>query len=243
MRYYKELSWQKPDSNQACRLHGWPPSGAHTRSCFRGVGSPSLLESVPAELNRLLNEKGGCLLEPDRNPLVGSVWMRDLTEHFERRNALETILRYIPGFHGYLEKEYRRDADALQRQWLADQLQQAKRPLDDLGRTWLERGQLDQLGQIDLLRSRLDQLIGRIRGAMRGYSGFFDLVRIDQNVLDRVYAHDASLVQQVAEFREQIEKLPRQPEQAAGHLPSILEQLDRLAQLWSLREEILRGLV
>jgi hypothetical protein len=131
-----------------------------------------LLESVPAELNRLLNEKGGCLLEPDRNPLVGSVWMRDLTEHFERRNALETILRYIPGFHGYLEKEYRRDADALQRQWLADQLQQAKRPLDDLGRTWLERGQLDQLGQIDLLRSRLDQLIGRIRGAMRGYSGF-----------------------------------------------------------------------
>jgi len=169
--------------------------------------------------------------------------MRDLTEHFERRNALETILRYIPGFHGYLEKEYRRDADALQRQWLADQLQQAKRPLDDLGRTWLAEGQLDRLGQIDLLRSRLDQLIARIRGAMRGYSGFFDLVRIDQNVLDRVYAHDAGLVQQVADFREQIDTLPHQPDQAAGKFPSILDQLDHLAQLWSKREEILRGLV
>ena len=168
--------------------------------------------------------------------------MRDLTEHFERRCALETILRYIPGFRGYLEKEYRRDADALQRQWLADQLQQAKRPLDDLGRKWLDQGQLDHLGQIDLVRSRLDQLIGRIRGAMRGYSGFFDLVRIDENVLDRVYAHDASLVEQVSALREAIEPLPAQPEEAKEKLAGILDQLDALGRLWTQREEILRGI-
>ncbi len=169
--------------------------------------------------------------------------MRDLSEHFERRNALETILRYIPGFRGYLEKEYRRDADALQRQWLADQLQQAKRPLDDLGRKWLDRGQLDQLGQIDLLRSRLDQLIGRIRGAMRGYSGFFDLVRVDENVLDRLYAYDAVLVEQAAALRQTIDQLPTQPEEAHGKLATILDQFDHLDRLWAQREEILRGLV
>ncbi|MCS7306675.1 MAG: hypothetical protein NZ602_16395 [Thermoguttaceae bacterium] len=169
--------------------------------------------------------------------------MRDLREHFERRNALETILRYIPGFHGYLEKEYRRDADALQRQWLADQLQQAKRPLDELGRKWLDQGQWNQLSQIELLRSRLDQLIGRIRGAMRGYSGFFDLVRVDDNVLDRIYAHDAGLVEQVAALREQIDQLPSQPEQAQSKFGQIFDQLESLGRLWDQREEILRGLV
>lgn len=168
--------------------------------------------------------------------------MRDLTEHFERRNVLETILRYIPGFRGYLEKEYRRDADALQRQWLADQLQQAKRPLDDLGRKWLDQGQLDLLGQIDLVRSRLDQLIGRIRGAMRGYSGFFDLVRVDENVLDRVYAHDAGLVEQTAGLRDEIAQLPTQPEEAKSKLAGILDQLDGLSRRWTQREEILRGI-
>jgi len=168
--------------------------------------------------------------------------MRDLTEHFERRGALETILRYIPGFRGYLEKEYRRDADALQRRWLADQLQQAKRPLDDLGRKWLDQGQLGPMSQIDLLRSRFDQLIGRIRGAMRGYSGFFDLVRVDENVLDRVYQHDASLVEQVAGLCEAMEKLPAEPQTAADKLAGILDQLAGLDRLLTQREEILRGI-
>ena len=34
--------------------------------------------------------------------------------HMEHRGFRESILRHIPGFRGYLEKEYRRDSDALQ---------------------------------------------------------------------------------------------------------------------------------
>ena len=50
-----------------------------------------------------------------------------LNQSNTRKNEIfvETILRYIPGFRGYLEKEYRRDADALQRQWLTDRLKRA----------------------------------------------------------------------------------------------------------------------
>ncbi len=35
--------------------------------------------------------------------------------HAEKRNFVESILRHIPGFRGYLEKEYRRDSDYLAR--------------------------------------------------------------------------------------------------------------------------------
>ena len=52
----------------------------------------------------------------------------------------------------------------------------AKQALDDVNRALVDAGQIDVLPQFDRVRGRLDKLIGRIRGAMRGYSGWFDLV-------------------------------------------------------------------
>ena len=117
--------------------------------------------------------------------------MPEPMKHAEDRNAFETVLRYIPGFRGYLEKEYRRESDALQRQWLSDRLDRSKRGLDDFGRSLVEAGKLDEVVQCDRLRGRIDKLSSRIRGAMKGYSGIFDLVRIDESVLDEVYRFDA----------------------------------------------------
>ncbi|MCA9155583.1 MAG: hypothetical protein KDA38_12380, partial [Planctomycetales bacterium] len=55
----------------------------------------------------------------------------DPAAHRDRRNLVESVLNWIPGFHGYLQKEYRRESDYLARTWLADRLQRAKRPLDE----------------------------------------------------------------------------------------------------------------
>jgi hypothetical protein len=132
-------------------------------------------------------------------------------QHTEHRNALESLLRHIPGFRGYLEKEYRRDSDALQRTWLSDRLQQAKRSLDTVSSQLADAGRLDLLTQYDRLRAKLDKLIARIRGAWQGYSGIFDLVRIDEARLDRVYEHDMSMMQLVEEFLESIKRLAGMP--------------------------------
>jgi len=132
-------------------------------------------------------------------------------QHTEHRNALETVLRHIPGFRGYLEKEYRRDSDALQRTWLTDRLQQSKRSLDTLSSQLADAGRLDLLTQYDRLRAKLDRLIARIRGAWQGYSGIFDLVPVDEGRLDRVYEHDVSLMQLVEEFLESIKRLSGLP--------------------------------
>jgi hypothetical protein len=132
-------------------------------------------------------------------------------QHTEHRNALESLLRHIPGFRGYLEKEYRRDSDALQRTWLSDRLQQAKRSLDTVSSQLADAGRLDLLTQYDRLRAKLDKLIARIRGAWQGYSGIFDLVRIGEARLDRVYEHDMSMMQLVEEFLESIKRLAGMP--------------------------------
>jgi hypothetical protein len=168
--------------------------------------------------------------------------MPEPKEHAEHRNLIESILRYIPGFRGYLEKEYRRESDELQRQWLADRLQRSKRAVDELTRPLADAGQIDLLPQVDRMRSRLDKLIWRIRSAMQGYSGFFDLVRIREDVLDRVYEHDVGLMQQVDTLSRAIEALPDEQDRLAARLPELLDQIDTLEHRWDVREDILKGL-
>ena len=167
--------------------------------------------------------------------------MPEPKDHAAERNFLETILRDIPGFRGYLEREYRRESDELQRNWLADRLQRSKQPIDDLARQLVEAADLDALTRIDRLRARLDRLIGRIRGAMQGYSGFFDLVRIDVLLLDRVYEHDAALNEYVNVFAQAAAALPDQKDGASTALAELLARVDQIQAHWDSREDMLRG--
>ena len=167
--------------------------------------------------------------------------MPEPKDHAAQRNFLETVLRDVPGFRGYLEREYRRESDELQRNWLADRLQRSKQPIDDLARQLAEAADLDILPQIDRLRARLDRLIGRIRGAMQGYSGFFDLVRIDVPLLDRVYEHDAALNGHVNAFAQAAAQSPRQKDKASTALAELLARIDEIQAHWDSREDMLKG--
>src|SRR5689334_4122132 len=130
-----------------------------------------------------------CVLGNLTHDLTQRPIMPEPRQHAQSRGWIESILRRIPGFKGYLEKEYRRDSDSLQRTWLADRLQRSKRSLDAYARTLVDAGKLDAVAQIDRFKGRLDKAIGRLRGAMAGYSGFFDLVQVDEASLQRVYEY------------------------------------------------------
>lgn len=168
--------------------------------------------------------------------------MLDPSEQARQRNPIEEFLRYIPGFRGYLEREDRRESDSAARQWLADQLERAKRSLAPLSQTLIVEGQLDALPQVDRLRARLDKRIAQIRGAMRGYSGFLDRVQIDIDALDRVYLHDLDLMQHVDEMVQTIEQLPSRQAQLTDALTDVHNRLDQLDRDWDARDGLLRGM-
>ena len=155
---------------------------------------------------------------------------------------METIVRHIPGFRGYLEKEYRRESDELQRNWLAARLQQSKKGLDEYMQNLTAAGNLDALPTVERVRLRLDKLQNRITSAMQGYSGVFDLVRVDEGVLDRVYEHDANLVDEVEALADTIEALPGKTEPPATLSADALRLIDALEEAWDQREDILKGL-
>lgn len=168
--------------------------------------------------------------------------MPEPADHAEKRGKIETLLRQIPGFRGYLEKEDRRQSDQLQRQWLADRLQRSKRSMDTLARSLAEAGEIDALPELDRVRGRLDRLIARVRGAMQGYSGFFELVQVDAALLDRIYAFDVSLLEQVDGLSAAVEQLPAQRDHAAEALARVADQVDCAERQWDLREDMLKGL-
>jgi len=168
--------------------------------------------------------------------------MPEPRDHTENRGWIETILRYIPGFRGYLEKEYRRESDDLQRDWLSDRLERSKRAIDDVTRALADAAQIDLLPQVDRLRGRLDKMIGRIRGAMQGYSGFFDLVNVDEALLDRIYEHDVAMIQKVETLAEAVEQLPDKQDEVGTLLADLFRQTDEMDSQWDVREDMLKGL-
>lgn len=168
--------------------------------------------------------------------------MPEPKEHVENRGLIESILQWIPGFSGYLQKENRREADELQREWLGDRLQRSKRGLDNYARALAERASIDSLPEVDRLRGKLDKLIGRVRGAMQGFSGFFDLVDIDRGDLDRIYQYDVKLMEQVARLADEIEQLGGRAGDSPADLNPINAQIESAEDAWDHREDILKGL-
>lgn len=157
------------------------------------------------------------------------------------QNALEQIANAIPGFKGYREKELRRDADSLQREHLASRLEQSKKALDGLAAAASRTGALDAINDIETAKKRLDKVVARIRYADRGYSGFFDTIKVDEAALDRVYRFDLSLLGGVDEARAAAMAAAGDPNVAQA-VQAMIAKLDALDAVLSERESILSGI-
>lgn len=168
--------------------------------------------------------------------------MIDPSKHAEHRGWIESVLNHVPGFKGYLDKELRRESDALVRTHLAERLQAGKRGINQYQRTLLEAGKIDDLPALERAISTTDTLINRITGDVRGYSGFFDFVKIDEAVLDRIYEHDLRLVTDVDVFVKQTEALMPERDEPRSVAAQLQTQLDAFSERYGMRTKILTGL-
>lgn len=157
------------------------------------------------------------------------------------QNALEQLANAIPGFKGYRDKELRRDADRIQREYLASRLEETKKMLDGIAAAASRVGALDAINDVETARKRTDKVVARIRYADRGYAGFFATIKVDEGALDRVYRYDLSLLQGVDEARGAIVggAASANPGQA---VQALIARLDALDAALSERETILTGI-
>ena len=134
--------------------------------------------------------------------------MDDLRDHIRsEEGGLEHLMRKIPGFAGYKDREQRRQADQIQRTFIADALSRERDRLTDVGKVLMAHGGLALLTDIDRVSGLFDKVADRVRHATHGYSGFFDAVRIVEADLDRVYEYDLSMLQELSAVSEAITAL------------------------------------
>ena len=146
----------------------------------------------------------------------------------DQRNWLERLGDKIPGYSGYVAKERRRDIDKMHREHLADRLRATKQPLSDTMRELSSTGRLFEIGPLDRVSKKIDQIENRVRFASYGYSGFFDVVKIEEQQLDAIYGFDLALVEKVDALERQARELAQKGATADG-LKAAAAELERAA--------------
>lgn len=154
------------------------------------------------------------------------------------QNFLEQIANAIPGFKGYREKELRRDADRLEREHLASELEGCKKALNRLASDATRSGSLDVINDVETARKRLDKVVARIRYADRGYAGFFDAIKLDERALERVYQFDLGLIADV----QAVKGAADAGGDAKPALSGFIAAVDALDEHLADREQILSGI-
>ena len=125
-----------------------------------------------------------------------------------QRNLLERLGAKIPGYRGFQDRELRRDVDKLQREHLAAELGRLKALLSSRARDYTDAGQLAALAAFGRLDRQLDGLQQTIRFSDYGASGLFDPVKINEPELERLYAFDLGIVEDVAAVEQAIAAVP-----------------------------------
>ncbi|MBN1149716.1 hypothetical protein JXA84_00660 [candidate division WOR-3 bacterium] len=138
------------------------------------------------------------------------------------RNAGDWLAKHVPGFAGYVKREERRAADKLYRDYLASLLTQSRAHLSRATVTLTDQQDFDSLKKLSRIDGKLETNTDRIKLADYGYTGWFDVVQIDQEQLAKIYEYDVNLARFVDEISEHCKRLETASHEEIG---SILTQL------------------
>ena len=125
----------------------------------------------------------------------------------DARGTLETLAGKIPGYHGYKEKEMRREADKLLRMHLSQRFQEQRTKLSNVQNQLASEGKLEHMGLLERTMLQLQLLIDRLKVAEYGYAGLFDAVRVQEEQLDALYTYDNALTSSVEQLAGKMDRL------------------------------------
>ena len=162
----------------------------------------------------------------------------------DSRGAFEKLIAHIPGYHGYKEKENRRAADKLLREFLSGELDELRRRLAELQRQILEGGGLLLVDDVDRAVTKVQKLADTIRTASYGYAGLFDAVKVKEDELDALYAFDEGMLTAIADIKVAVDGLAAAIE-TGGEMKAAIQAVVAAAEAanvrWRERENVITG--
>jgi len=156
-------------------------------------------------------------------------------------SRLERLVRFVPGVAGYQDRENSRATDKQVRMRLVQELGRLMIALEEDKARLADSGDLSALPLLDRLSGRVERLSRTVEFAGRGYSGLFDLHKVDGDTLDQLYAFDLGLFDALSAVRAKAEAVRAVLADAAA-LKSAADQmtaaLDDFGQLFDKRRRI-----
>ena len=158
----------------------------------------------------------------------------------------ERIAAFIPGFHGYKEKELRRESDRLIRNHLYLKLSIEKTDLREISQKLADRRYFDVLTDMDRLLAKMDRVVEKVNHASYGYSGFFDAVKVREENLDRMIDFDNKLLEAINALATEIDAF--KADLASGvttnlktRVQNVTDKLESLENTFDQRNEVILG--
>lgn len=147
----------------------------------------------------------------------------------------ERIAAALPGFRGYKEKELRRESDKLIRNNLTLKLSKDKDNVRSIAQRLADKRYLDVLPDIDRLNAKMDRITEKINHASYGYAGFYDVIKVKEENLDRMIAFDNDLLDEVDALTASIEDLKAQL--LSGSFSNLKDKIQTITDKFELLED------
>ncbi len=159
-------------------------------------------------------------------------------------DSASAFLSDLPVIGDYRDKEQRREADRRLRASIAVSLESARKRIIAIERILLNKGKLTDLPYVDVAANRLQNLVDRIRTAASGYAGFFDMEKIQEPELEKLYQFDQRLAASVPEIHEKIDAMEQaitSGEDYSQSLVDLIQSLDEFGERLDHRKEAIRA--
>lgn len=158
----------------------------------------------------------------------------------------ERIAAALPGFRGYKEKELRRESDKLIRNHIYMKLANTQGNIKSIFQKVSDRRYMDILPDMDRLVAKVDRVSEKINHASYGYSGFFDVVKVKEENLDRMIAFDNQLIDDVDALIAAVDVLKTQLTSGdyanlKDKVQTVTDKVEALEGEFDKRQEVIMG--
>ena len=155
--------------------------------------------------------------------------MNDILERVtEEGDFIKKILGKLPGFRGYVEREDRRNADKLLRESISEKFETLWHRISSLQKKAISNGEIEKIDALESSAIKIRQFIDRTRTASYGYSGFFDVIKVNTEELNAIYQYDLHMLEMEDEISRAIDNI--ESSFGTDGLPAAIRHLETLAQ-------------
>lgn len=158
----------------------------------------------------------------------------------KRDDLLGSILRRLPGFRGYAQRDDQKASEELTREFVNSQILNAKSALDRVAKELADAGRIDELSPLDKLREALERARGQVDRPILGSSDLLGNA-VNEDALEDLYDLEASLMDQAESLASASEQLA-DAEKTDDVLADLTKRVAELHRLAELRQRALKNL-